>query len=145
MIRTMYSVVTEADVTNNPAGPLAAVAFLGYVAALSVTLKKIMERVIEMTKITGNAITLVAIVIGVGLAAYFQLDPTAAISESIGKSPWAMPAWVGFVTSGIWIAFNAGFLADREAQKKLEAKATLAVAANTPGAQAVVLDDGRDF
>lgn len=145
MSRVLYQIVTEADVTNDPAGPLAAAAFLGFVAGLSVFLKKAMERIIEVTKITGNAITLVAIVVGIGLAAYFQLDPTAAISETIGKSPWPLPSWVGFIASGIWIALNAGYLADKEAQKKLEAKATLAVAANTPGAQAVVLDDGRDF
>lgn len=142
MYRVFYTVVTEADVTNNPSGPLAAAAFLGFVAGLSVFLKKAMERIIEVTKISGNWITVVAIVIGTGLAAYFQLDPTAAIAETIGKSPWPMPAWVGFFASGVWIALNSGYIADRQEQKELEAKATLAIAANTPGVQAVVIDKG---
>lgn len=86
------------------------------VAGLAVVDKKVTERLVKwFSFLTGELITLAAILVGWVLAWLFAIDPTSAIATAIGK-PIAvdLPEIVLYLISGVVIAFVAGYLADRE-------------------------------
>lgn len=91
-----------------------AIAFLAAVVALGVVAQKVVEFVRGIfPNIDGNVTRLVALVVGSGLAYAFNLDPSAAITASIGVPIRDFPPVIDFIIGGFFIGSAAGYLADR--------------------------------
>ncbi len=95
-----------------------AAAILAAIHFLSQPLVKIVDRVKKWFGITrGDLITLVAVLLGAGLAWTLNLDPFPALNSLVpeGLILRSFPAVVGYLVAGIWMAFRAGYLNDQQA------------------------------
>lgn len=90
-----------------------AVGFLAAVAVLGILTQKIVERIRTVLPVNGNWTSLAALAVGSGLAYAFGLDPSVAISDSVGVPIRDFPAVVDYVIAGGFIGSAAGYFADR--------------------------------
>jgi uncharacterized membrane protein len=96
---------------------------LGIVAGLGVVLKQVIDRLRAWfpNQLHDGWVQVMAGVIGVGFAWYFDLQATAAIVasmvEAIGSGVLVgreVPVWLDYIITGFAIAMTAGFFADRQ-------------------------------
>lgn len=89
---------------------IAAITFLAPVVM------KLVERIRKYASgLQGDWITLVAIVLGTLIAAFFNLDPAGALQQLLpsGLNIPEVNEWVGFLAAGIWMAMKAGVVNDQ--------------------------------
>ena len=95
---------------------------LGYVVGLGVVLKQVIDRFRAwVPRLDAGWVQLAAVVLGAGMAWYFDLQATAALVASMVETfsggvlvGRAVPVWMDYLVTGFAIAMAAGFFADRQ-------------------------------
>lgn len=89
------------------------------VAALALVDKKVVERLVKwFSFLTGDLVSLAAVLVGTGLAWLFPgIDPIATINATVGSPIRDLPPFAIDLILGVIIALGAGYLSDREELK----------------------------